>query len=267
VGPAVAGVLIGAIGLAPLFLLNSATYLVVIGGYLAMDVGQLQPAARAHLDRSIRAITGSVLEGVRYVRGTPVVLLCVVLVGVVSMVALNFAVLGPLVARDLLGGGADTYGFLMAAAGAGSLVSALSLALGGRVTLGRVVVGAVVIGIAVLGVGLSTMLGVSILLMGVVGWATVAIGATGNTIIQLIVPDELRGRVVSVWTTVFVGATPIGSLLAGAFASRLGVSATLVLAGLMTTATTLLAAAWAIRRQRLPLWTQPSATTASPGRT
>jgi MFS family permease len=265
VGPAVAGLLIGLIGLAPLFLLNAASYVVVITGYLVMDVRQLQPAARAHLDRSVRAITGSLLEGVRYVRSTPIVLLCTFLVGLVSLVALNFPVMGPLVARDVLGGSAGTYGFLMAAAGAGSLISALSLAFGGRVTLGRVVLGASLAGVGVLGVGLSTSLPLSIALMGLVGWSTVAIGATGNTIIQLIVPDELRGRVMSVWTTVFVGATPPGSLLTGALASRLGVTTTLVLAGLVTTGTTLAAAALVVRRQRLSLWTPPSASTTSAG--
>ena len=86
------------------------------------------------------------MEGLRYVRATPVILLCIAMIGVVSAIALNFPVLGPLVARDILGGGAETYGFLMAAAGVGSLISALSLAFGGQATLGRVFVGASLLG-------------------------------------------------------------------------------------------------------------------------
>jgi predicted MFS family arabinose efflux permease len=265
VGPAMAGILIGLIGIAPLFLINACSYLLPITGYLRMNVGELIPVARTHVDRTVGAVVGSLVEGLRYVRATPVVLLCITMIGVVSAVALNFPVLGPLVARDILGGGAGTYGFLMAAAGVGSLISALSLAFGGRVTLGRVLVGSALLGIAVVGVGISSVLPVSMLLMGIVGWATVAMGATTNTIIQLTVPDELRGRVMSVFTTVFAGTTPIGSLLAGGLASRLGVAATLGLAGLVTATATGIAALWATRRRRLSLWTAPSVTAPSPG--
>lgn len=257
VGPAIAGLLIGLIGLAPLFLLNSASYLVVIAGYLLMDVRQLRSPIRRHLERSVRGIADSLVEGLRYVRATPIILLCVSLIGVVSLFALNFPVFGPLVAREVLHGGAATYGFLMAAAGAGSLVSALMLAFGGRATLGRVFVGGTLAGLGVVGVGFSSLVPLSLVLMAIVGWSTVAIGATTNTIIQLTVPDALRGRVMSVYTTVFAGATPIGSLLMGSLASRAGVTAAMAIAGLATIAFTALAAVWGIRRQHLPLGSQP----------
>lgn len=258
VGPAVAGVLIGLIGLAPLFLLNSASYLVVIAGYLMMDVQQLHTPLRRFLDRSVRGVTDSLVEGLRYVRATPIILLCISLIGVVSLFALNFPVFGPLVARQVLHGGAETYGFLMAAAGVGSLVSALMLAFGGRATLGRVFVGGTLAGLGVVGAGFSSMLPVSMALLALVGWSTVAIGATTNTIIQLAVPDDLRGRVMSVYTTVFAGATPIGSLLMGGLASRVGVTVTMAFAGVVTIAFTALAAIWGIRRQHLPLRTPPT---------
>jgi MFS family permease len=257
VGPAVAGLLIGVIGLAPLFLLNSASYLVVIAGYLLMDVRQLHTPARQRLERSVRGIADTLVEGVRYVRATPMILLCVSLIGVVSLFALNFPVFGPLVARGVLHGGAETYGFLMAAAGVGSLVSALMLAFGGRATLARVLVGGTLAGLGVIGAGFSTMLPLSMALLAMVGWSTVAIGASTNTIIQLTVPDALRGRVMSVYTTVFAGSTPVGSLLMGSLASRVGVTATMAFAGIATVAFTLLAAMWGVRRRRLPLWTQP----------
>jgi MFS family permease len=250
VGPAVAGLLIGVIGLAPLFLLNSASYLVVIAGYLLMDARQLHTPARQRLERSVRGIADTLVEGLRYVRATPMILLCVSLIGVVSLFALNFPVFGPLVARGVLQGGAETYGFLMAAAGVGSLVSALMLAFGGRATLARVLVGGTL-------AGFSTMLPLSMALLAMVGWSTVAIGASTNTIIQLTVPDALRGRVMSVYTTVFAGSTPIGSLLMGSLASRVGVTATMAFAGIATVAFTILAAMWGVRRRRLPLWTQP----------
>ena len=265
VGPAIAGLLIGFIGIAPLFLLNAVSYLLPITGYLRMDVKQLIPVVRTRVDRTVGAVFGSLAEGLRYVRATPMVLLCIVMIGIVSAVALNFPVLGPLVARDILGGGAETYGFLMAAAGVGSLISALSLAFGGRATLGRVFIGATLLGLAVAGVGLSSVLPVSVLLMGLVGWATVAMGATTNTIIQLTVPDDLRGRVMSVYTTVFAGTIPIGSIMAGLLASALGVAATLLLAGTVTTGATILAALWATRRRHLPLWTAPGVSSAATG--
>ncbi len=263
IGPAIAGVLIGLIGIAPLFLLNAASYLLPIVGYLRMDVRELIPVVRTHVDRTAGAVVESLVEGLRYVRTNPVILVCIAMIGVVSAVALNFPVLGPLVARSILGGGAETYGFLMAAAGVGSLISALSLAFGGRVSLGRVFIGAGLLSFAVAGVGLSSVLPVSLLLMGIVGWSTVAMGATTNTIIQLTVPDDLRGRVMSVYTTVFAGTTPIGSLLAGGLASRVGVAATLVLAGTVTATATGVAALWATRRRRLPLWSAPGAAASS----
>jgi MFS family permease len=258
IGPAVAGLLIGIIGIGPVFIVNSASYLVVIAGYLLMDVHQLHVPARRQLDRSIRGIADALAEGLRFVRATPIVLLCVSLIGVVSVFALNFPVFGRGGGRDVLGGGAETYGFLMASAGVGSLVSALMLAFGGRVTLGRVFLGGTLAGLGVLGAGFSSLLPLSMVLLAVVGWSTVAIGASSNTIIQLTVPDMLRGRVMSVYTTVFAGATPIGSLLMGALASRAGVTATMTLAGVVTVAFTGLAAVWAIRRQHLPLSTPPA---------
>ncbi|MCY7417574.1 MAG: MFS transporter [Chloroflexi bacterium] len=266
IGPAIAGLLIGFIGLAPLFLLNALSYLLPISGYLRMNVQELIPVVRTHVDHTAHAVIDSLVEGLRYVRATPIILLCIVMIGTVSVLALNFPVLGPLVARDILGGGAETYGFLMAAAGVGSLISALSLAFGGRATLARVFIGSILLGVAVAGVGLSSMLPVSVLLMGLVGWSTVAMGATTNTIIQLTVPDDLRGRVMSVYTTVFAGATPVGSVLAGLLAATLGVSATLLLAGTVTTGATVLAALWAVRRRRLPLWTAPGVTPSTTGR-
>jgi len=265
IGPAIAGLLISFIGLAPLFLLNAASFLVPITSYLRMDVAELVPVVRAHVDRTVGAVFDSLAEGLRYVRATPMVLLCILMIGMVSAIALNFPVLGPLVARNILGGGAETYGFLMAAAGVGSLISALALAFGGRATLGRVFIGSSLLGIAVAGVGLSSVLPLSMLLMGLVGWSTVAMGATTNTIIQLTVPDDLRGRVMSVYTTVFAGTTPIGSILAGLMASLLGVTLTLVLAGTVTAGGTILAALWATRRRRLPLWTTPGMPAAQSG--
>ena len=190
------------------------------------------PSTRAWSGPS-HAVLASLAEGLRYVRNTPSILLAVTMVGVVSTVALNFQVLIPLAARDLLGGGAATYGFLMAASGIGSLVSAMSMAFGGRPTLGRLLAGAGATGVAIFGMGLSTSVPLSLVLMGIAGWGLIAMASTTNMIIQLSVPDVLRGRVMSVYTTVFAGTTPIGALFAGGLAATAGVAVALAVGGLL----------------------------------
>jgi sugar phosphate permease len=162
------------------------------------------------------------VEGVRYTRGNPRILLIILLVGAVSTFAMNFSVLIPLVARDVLKGDADTYGFLLSAAGVGSLVSALSIAFRRSASTRRLFIGAALVGLGMVGLGLSRWLPLSLAMMFVAGWGGIAMAATANTMIQLSVPDVLRGRVVSLYTTVFVGSTPIGGLFSGVIASGFG---------------------------------------------
>ena len=162
------------------------------------------------------------MEGIRYTRGNPRILLIIVLVGTVSTFAMNFSVLIPLVARDVLQGDADTYGFLLSAAGVGSLVSALSIAFRRNASTGRLFTGAALVGLGMVGLGLSRWLPLSLAMMFVAGWGAISMAATANTVIQLSVPDVLRGRVVSLYTTVFVGSTPIGGLFSGVVASGFG---------------------------------------------
>ena len=126
VGPAVAGILIAIVGVAPCFFINAATYVAVIVGLLAMRDGELIDHARPRRPHSVREVGSQLAEGLRYVRATPAILLAICLVGVVSMTALNNQVLLPLAATDLLAGGAAVYGFLGAASGVGSLVSAFA---------------------------------------------------------------------------------------------------------------------------------------------
>jgi MFS family permease len=234
VGPAVAGIVIGIVGLAPCFLINAASYVPVIVGLLLMRTAELHGQPLVHLERSVRSIIDQLAEGLRYVWSTPVILLPIAIVGIVATAAFNFQVLMPLVARDLLGGGAETYGFLMAASGVGSLLSALALAAGRRPSLSRVVVGAITAGLAVAAVGVSHVLPLSLLLMGLAGWGLITMAATTNMIVQMTVPDSLRGRAMSVYTTVFAGSTPVGGLVAGAIAGMSGVGVALVLGGLVS---------------------------------
>jgi MFS family permease len=231
IGPAIAGLLIGTVGIAVCFFINAASYVAVIIGLLAMHTKELRSPVRVAMQRSIGGVVEQLVEGLRYVRATPMVFVPILVLGVVATVGLNFSVTIPVLARDVLGGGPDTYGFLMAASGIGSLSSALSLAFGQRPTLRLLLVGAGAIGVSLMLLGVSRWLPTSLLLMLVLGWGVIAMAATTNTLIQLTVPDVLRGRVMSVYTTVFAGSTPIGGLFAGTIAAMAGVPVALIAGG------------------------------------
>jgi len=231
-GPAIAGLTIAAIGIYPLFFINAVSYVAVIVSLVFMRPAELRtPTERAIVERNWRSVVDALVEGLRYTRSDPRIFLAIAVLAVVSTFALNFQVLIPLVARDVLGGDADTYGFLMAATGVGSVLAALSIAFGARPTMGRLLVGAAAIGIAMVGMGLSRSVPVSLGMMFLAGWGLISMAATCNTIIQLRVPDVLRGRVMSVYTTVFAGSTPFGGIFSGGLAAIGGAPAALIVGG------------------------------------
>ena len=231
IGPAIAGLTIAAIGIEPLFFINAVSYVAVVISLLLMRTRDLHPAVKAVVERNWHSVVDRLAEGLRYTRRDPTIFLAISVLGVVSTFALNFSVLIPLVARDMLGGDADTYGFLMSATGVGSLVSALSIAFGGRPTMLRLLAGAATVGLAMMGLGFSHSLPISLGLMFLAGWGTISMAATCNTLIQLSVPDVLRGRVASVYTTVFAGSTPFGGIFSGIAAAIGGPALALILGG------------------------------------
>ena len=233
-GPSVAGALIVFVGLAPCFFINGCSFLAVIVALYLMRSEELFPAALMEVKRSVRGVLGQLGEGIRYIRQTPTVLIAITVLGVVSTVALNFSVVIPLYAADTLRGNAGTYGALMAASGVGSLCSALYIAFQQRPTLRMLVFGAALIGAALVALSFSTVLGVSLVIMGVLGASVILMSATTNTLIQLAVPDQLRGRVLAVYTTVFAGSTPIGGLLSGLVTGATSVAFTLLAGGVVT---------------------------------
>jgi MFS family permease len=262
IGPAVAGVTIATIGLEPLFLINAASYIAVIGALVLMRPAELMPpAARAVVERNVRSVVDALVEGLRYVRNEPHILLAVCILGVVATFALNFQVVIPVYARDVLDGDAGTYGFLMSAAGFGSFLSAISIAFGQRPTLRRVLLGAAGVGVGMIGLAFSRSFPISLGLMFLVGWGMISMAASTNTIIQLSVPDVLRGRVMSVFTTTFAGATPIGGLISGTLAAFGGAPLAMLVGGVVA----FLAAAAGFMRQpgggqvALPLMTRRAA--------
>jgi MFS family permease len=242
IGPAVAGILIGVFDISAAFLINGISYLAVIAGYLAMRDDELRPIERLARPTGARGVFENLAEGARYVRHTPLVLLSCVVVGLAATFGMNFQVLVPPLADNVLDVGASGFGFLMAASGVGSTAAALAVAFSHRVHPRAIAGGALALGAGSVVLGLSTSFPVSLLAMLVAGAGGIAMAVTANTTIQTHVPDQLRGRVMSVYTTVFAGSVPAGSLLMGAVASRWGVPVGFLAGGVISLAVG--AAAW-----------------------
>jgi MFS family permease len=233
VGPAIGGLLIAFIGIAPLYYVNAASYIAVIFSLWRMRPADFHAVPHMEVVKTARGVIDRLVEGLRYVRNNEQIFLAISILTVVSTFSMNFNVLGPLLAANVLHGDADTYGFLMAASGTGSLIGALLIAFGAKPTMGRLIAGSAIAGVGLLALSLSSSFPIDLVLMFVIGWGTISMAATCNTIIQLNVPDILRGRVMSVYTTLFAGTTPIGGLFSGAVAAAAGVGAMLGIGGLV----------------------------------
>jgi MFS family permease len=244
-GPAVAGVLIGTVGTAWCFALNGVSYLAVIGGLLAMRLP-------AHVPQPAR---GSAWAGFReslaFVRGDPRVSALVVLTGLFSVFGFPFLVLMPVVTRDVLHAGAAGYGALTAAVGLGALLGALGLAvLSGRIPKGRtLVLGGMSFGLALALFASSRNFTLSLVLLAFAGCAMILNNALTNTLLQTLVPDGLRGRVMGFYSFVFVGLAPLGSLQAGVLAEHFGAPWAVAAGGIMT-ALAMAVAAWRVPELR-----------------
>jgi MFS family permease len=244
VGPAVAGLMIAAVDISFAFFVNGVSFLAVIVALLLMRPDELRTPPPILRPRTVRAVLVSVGEGLSYARRTPAVLLPVVVVGLAATIGMNFQVTIPPFVRDVLGGDAAAFGFLMAASGIGSVVAALYLATRRRASAWAIAVGATMLGAGLLLAAAVPVFAVALPAMVLAGFGAIWMAANGNTLIQSTVPDELRGRVISVYTTVFAGSTPIGALFAGFLASRWGAVAALFVGGVLTVAVGLSAIAW-----------------------
>ncbi len=248
-GPAVAGLVIGATDISFAFLVNGLSFLAVLGGLFVMRDEDLRAGPRIPRPASVRELGTNLAEGLRYVRTTEVVLMAVLVIGLVSTFGMNFSVLVPALAKDVLRSDASGYGFLMAASGVGSFIAAIGIAFATRTRLSVIALGALLLGLAEIVTGWSRLFPITLVAMAFVGAGGIAMSATVNTTIQLAVPDILRGRVISVYTTVFAGSTPIGGLIMGAIASRAGVDVALVVGGAISAIVGALGWIW-VRRTR-----------------
>lgn len=242
IGPAVAGVLLAAVGPAAAFGLNSVSYLAVITGLLMMKLGPHIDVVRGRGLQQLR-------EGLGYVRSTDAILRPILLVGLVATFGMNFNVWIPLLAKQDLNSGAGGFGLLMAASGVGSLIGALALAF--LVTSVKrwmlfttaATLGALDIALAVAG-AIPLAIGIAMLVLAAIGFCSTTTMAMANTTVQTSAPDELRGRVMSVYTTVFAGTAPFGALIAGAISNNFGTPASLFVGGLVTMTAVALVAYW-----------------------
>ena len=252
IGPAVAGMLIAAVGEGYCFLLDGFSYLAVIASLLAMRITQAPP----HRER--RELRTEISEGWRYVTESAPIGSVLLFLTLVSLVGMPYTVLMPIFATRVLHGGPHTLGFLMAAAGLGALAAAVSLAMRRSVLgLGRVIVwSSSLFGLALIGFGLSHALPLSLLAVAAAGFGMMRHMASSNTILQTIVEEDKRGRVMAYYSMAFQGLAPFGSLAAGAIASRVGAPRTIMSGGVLCLAGAACFAARlpAIRRVMRPLY-------------
>jgi MFS family permease len=227
VGPAIAGILVSAIGEGWCFFANAVSYVAVITGLLMMKLTKRPRAARAG------SALAQIVEGFRFVARTGPVRALLLLLGLVSLMGMPYAVLMPIFADQILHGGASGLGILMGASGAGALGGALSLALRqGARGLGRWVAWATAgFGTSIILFSLSRNFWLSAALLVPTGFSMMVQMAASNTLIQSMVPDALRGRVMAVYSMMFMGMAPFGALLAGVLANHLGAPLTVAMGG------------------------------------
>ena len=227
IGPAIAGILIALIQEGWCFFANGVSFLAVIAGLLMMRVEE-----RHVLSPSTKALHQA-LEGFRYAWKSPTTSALLTLVGLVSLVGVPYTVLMPIIADRVLHGDAMTLGLLMGATGVGALMGALTLAMHrGSHGLGRIAAAAAAgFGASLVLFSFSRMFWLSMLLLIPVGYSVMLQMAATNTLLQTMSPDRLRGRVMALYSMMFMGMAPVGSLVAGFAAERLGAPLTMAMGG------------------------------------
>jgi MFS family permease len=224
VGPAAAGMLVATLGEAPCFFLNGASYLAVLWAFAGMRLADARPAIARHAGRDLRS-------GLRYVRRQPALAALLVALGLVSALGLQANVLMPSLAQRTFGRGPTGYGLLLTGYGVGAVLSALRLASRHYTRdqhLRTLLRGLGLFGVGLLGVAMSPAFAAAVACQAIAGLGMIRFTATTNTLIQLLVDDEYRGRVMGLHTVMFLGMAPVGSLVLGAIAEPFGARAALL---------------------------------------
>ena len=228
-GPSIAGVLITFTGEGICFLINGISYLFVIGSLLLMKV-----APRIINGKDTRVLT-ELKEGFSYAFGFVPIRYIILLLAVVSLMGMPYTVLTPVIAKEILHGGSHTFGFLMGASGLGALTGALYLAsrknISGLIKI--IPLSAGIFGLGLIAFSLSRYLSLSLVVMVITGLGMMLQMASSNTILQTIIDDDKRGRVMSFYTMAFMGTAPFGSFIAGSLAKIIGAPNTILIGGIV----------------------------------
>lgn len=226
-GPGLGGLMIAWLGVAPLFLLNAISFIAVIIGLAMIDQKQLfaLPLQQERLS-AFKALR----EGLSYVWHVPSVLLVICVIGVISLFGINFNVMLPLFATQVMNAGPQGFGFISAAFGLGSLFAALWIAWGNqRPSIRYLLIASLAFCLLESAFAVSSVYALSLVLIASVGFAQIAFTATANTILQTVAPNNLRGRVMSVYMMVFAGTVPLGNIFAGGLALLWGAPVSLLI--------------------------------------
>lgn len=234
VGPAIGGVLLASVGAGYCFLIDGISYIAVLLALMAM---RLKPKTSTSSQASFTFATvlQHLKEGFAYAFGFAPVRSLLIMVGLVSFLGVNFVVILPIFSNEILHGDANTLGLLMAASGIGSLVAAVQLSLRREVRgLGQLVaIAPIIYGLGMIAFAVSRSIWLSALLLAVIGFGSLLQSASSNTIIQTLVQDEMRGRVMSIYIMSFLGMISFGNLFQGILVSFIGAPATVVVNGIV----------------------------------
>lgn len=227
IGPSIAGIVIMFAGEGVCFLINALSFLAVIAALMMMKV------ERRKTEVVKRDILADLKEGFKYAYDFLPIRYILMYIGMISLAGMSYVVLMPVFARDILHGGPGTFGFLMASAGTGAIVATIYLA--SRKTIvglgGLIPVFGALFSIGIIAFSISRTVPLSLFILGFAGFGFMAHMAASNIILQTVVDDDKRGRVMSLYAMAFMGTTPFGSLLAGVLASRIGATNTLIAGG------------------------------------
>jgi MFS family permease len=228
IGPAVAGALIAVMGEGACLLINGISFLTVIA---ALSMMRLAPR---HAAGGGNPVWHELREGFAYAYGFTPIRYILMMLAMISLTGMQYTVILPVFAGEVLHGGAHTFGFLMSASGVGAFAAAVYMTSRRSVLgLGRVIaIAAATFGVALIIFSFSNNFWLSLFMLFLAGFASITQVASCNTILQTVADDDKRGRVMSFYTMAFMGMAPFGSLLAGALAGRIGAPATLLLGGI-----------------------------------
>lgn len=227
IGPAIAGILIALTGEGLCFLINGISFLAVIVSLAIMNIKVIKKEDKhSHILKDLH-------EGFVYAFSFMPIRAIILFLAVVSLMGMSYVILMPVFAKDILHGGPHTLGFLMASGGIGAIVATAYLASRKNILgFGRIIpVSSFIFGLCLIFFSISHVLLLSIILMALAGFGLMSYMAASNTILQTIVDDDKRGRVMSFYAMAFMGMAPLGSLMSGILAAKVGVTVTLAIGG------------------------------------